>query len=121
MALFPKYVPCSIGPPTCKRKKIRRVFSECDDCIQKGLPFDYYHSNKKQTGRPPIIEFGSVEEGIIADWVEADMGSRMTTKMVNEHRLCIGKPPVSKNVVLCHIKRMKPIISTIKKKITRQQ
>ena len=40
----------------------------------------------------------------------------MTTKMVNEHRKSVGLPPVSKGVISRHIRRMSPVVTTIKKK-----
>ena len=43
------------------------------------------------------------------------MGYRMTTKMVNEHRLNVGLDAVSVGVIRRHFKKMKPVITAIKK------
>ena len=99
-----------------KHRKIRSIFLECEELLCKGLSFNQNKSKKLRTGRPPVILPGSVEEGIIADWMEANMGARMTTKMVNEHRRSQGLDTVSKNVILRHVKRMTPKVTTIKKK-----
>ena len=46
-----------------------------------------YHSqtlaNERLKGRTPLIKRGSVDEGIIADWMEAGLGFGYTAKMVN--------------------------------------
>ena len=56
-----------------------------------------YHGLTKRNqcgGRPQIIQQGSVEEGIIAEWMEADLGFRFTTLMVNQHRIDEGNYPI---------------------------
>ena len=38
-----------------------------------------------------MIEVGSPEEVIIADWMEANLGFRNTTIMINRHRMDEGR------------------------------
>ena len=60
---------------TNKTRKIRQVFLECEDLLNKGKCFNFNRTRELRTGRPSIIQPGSVEEDIIADWMEADMGA----------------------------------------------
>ena len=49
-----------------------------------------YHGLTKRNqcgGRPQIIQPGSIEEEIIAEWMESSLGFRFTTLMVNQHRI----------------------------------
>ena len=104
------------GSVSNKNRKIRKVFLECEESLNKGIQFNANKTKELRTGRPPVIQRGSIEEGIIADWMEADMGARMTTKMVNEHRKSEGLELVSINVILRHMKKMAPKVTPIKKK-----
>lgn len=66
-------------------------------------------------GRPQTIEAGSIEEGIIAEWMEAGLGFKFTTSMVNQYRIEVGTTPVTISAVYHHFDRMKPVISKITK------
>ena len=66
-------------------------------------------------GRPNMIEAGSPEEFIIADWMEANLGFRNTTIMVNQHRIDEGRVPVGRNTVMNAFNRMDPLVTPIKK------
>ena len=66
-------------------------------------------------GRPPIIEEGSIEEQLIADWMEDNMGFRNTTILINSYRLDEGKIPVSRSAVMNAFDRMDPKLNNIQK------
>ena len=70
---------------------------------------------KWNKGRPPVIEEGSLEEHLIADWMEDNMGFRNTTILINNYRVEEGKIPVSRSAVMNAFDRMDPKINTIKK------
>ena len=67
-----------------KRDYVKRILSQCASCAKNKVP---YHSqtlaNERLKGRTPLIKRGSVDEGIIADWMEAGLGFGYTAKMVN--------------------------------------
>ena len=62
-----------------------------------------------------ILE-GSSDEGTVADWMEANIEFRMTTIMVNQHRVEEGRFPVGRNAVMNAFDRMNPILSKIQKR-----
>ena len=51
-------------------------------------------------GRKTMIDKGTYEEAIIADWMEQGLGFRMTTLMVNQHRHEEGLIPVGRSCVI---------------------
>ena len=53
--------------------------------------------------------------------MEQNMGARLTTIMVNEHREQEGLTHVSVSAVLAHFHRMQPLVTKIKKKATSKQ
>ena len=62
-----------------------------------------------------LILPGSVEEGLIADWMEAGLGFRHTTTMVNQHRREEGLRIVGRSCVMSTFDRMNPILTNIAK------
>ena len=62
-----------------------------------GIP--YKRITHQVYGRRTLINIGSKEVYIIADWMEAGMGVPQTTVMVNEHRTNMGLPHVGKTCV----------------------
>ena len=70
---------------------------------------------KWNKGRPSVIEQGSHEEQLIADWMEENMGFRTTTILINHYRVEEGKIPVSRSAVMNAFDRMDPKINTIMK------
>ena len=70
--------------PPHTRRKILRTLQHIMICIRAGLPFAGKLGTT--TGRHILITKGSIEEELIARWMEAHLGFRMTTMLVNEHR-----------------------------------
>ena len=71
--------------------------------------------SKESFIRPLAIEEGSVEEELIAKWMESHLGFRMTTLLVNEHRKEEGKERVSVSAVMNAFYRLNPKVSIIEK------
>ena len=67
------------------------------------------------TGRKILIESGSTEEELIARWMEAHLGFRMTTMLVNEHRREEGKERVGVSAVMNAFYRLQPKVNIIQK------
>ena len=104
-----------------KEKDNTKVLVELDGSLNKDLPYIHNNSNVKQTGRIVFIKTGSAEEGIIADWMEDNMETRMTAEMANKHRENEGVDSVSQTVIVCNYNKMKPLITNVKKATRRQQ
>ena len=69
--------------PTKFSRRVKHVLEQLNT---KGIEkFDGNDIRTLNTGRPQIILPGSSEEGIIADWMEDNMGFRNTMVMVNQH------------------------------------
>ena len=85
---------------------VRNVLDQLNTKIDD---FNSRDGRSKNKGRPRIISPGSSDEGIIADWMEDNMGFRNTTVMVNQHRRDEGRGPVGKNAVMNAFDRMDPI------------
>lgn len=99
--------------PRSARLKIERVLENILCCICDG--HDFEGKFFMYTGRPLAIEEGSVEEELIAKWMESHLGFRMTTLLVNEHRKEEGKERVSVSAVMNAFYRLNPKVSIIEK------
>jgi len=67
-------------------------------CIMSDEPFDGRLGTT--TGRHILIKPGSVEEELIAVWMESNLGLRLTTILVNEHRREEGSEQVGVAAVI---------------------
>ena len=67
------------------------------------------------TGRKILIESGSTDEELITRWMEAHLGFRMTTMLVNEHRREEGKERVGVSAVMNAFYRLQPKVNIIQK------
>ena len=56
-----------------------------------------------------------VNEGIIADWMEAGLGFRFTTRMVNQHRMEEGRKIIGRSASTNHFDRMYPVLTKVSK------
>ena len=99
--------------PQHTRRKIRRTLSKILECMVNAEPFD--GTLGKSTGRPILINSGSTEEELIANWMEQHLGFRMTTMLVNEHRREEGKERVGVSAVMNAFYRLAPKITIIEK------
>ena len=99
--------------PPSARRKIRRTLDKIMLCIVSGEPFDGRLG--VSTGRNILISPGSVEEELIATWMESHLGFRMTTMLVNEHRREEGSERVGVTSVINAFYRLKPRINIIEK------
>ena len=70
----------------------------------------------RRNKNPPLIKPGSVDESIVADWIEAGLVYRYTTIMVNQHRADEGREIIGRNAVMNAVKSMRPKIQKIQKR-----
>ena len=92
--------------PPHTRRKIRRTLDLVISNFKNGTVFDGVHESA--AGGPVSIKPGSVDETLIADWMEAHVGFRMTTLLVNEHRKEQGEERVSVSAVMSAFYRLNP-------------
>ena len=100
--------------PNKKRRQVRRVLMEVWECIQTQTVYD--DGRRRKAGRIPMISEGDVDETIIADWMEQGLGFRHTLAMVNQSRIERGLIHVGISALIYAFRRMKPVISKIRKK-----
>ena len=98
-----------------QRRVIRRTLEEIVRCAAEGVMFDGKIEAKDKTGRQIIILPGSIEELLIANYMEAYCGFRQTTFIVNEHRRQQGDERVSVYCVMAAFYRLKPKVDVLQK------
>ena len=98
-----------------QRRKVRRILESVHECRFRNTDYDGRSKRKYNKGRTILILPGSVEEGLIADWMEAGLGFRHTTTMVNQHRREEGLRIVGRSCVMSTFDRMNPILTNIAK------
>ena len=86
---------------------------ELVECVKNKIRYDGRDRRRTNKGRPAMIDTGSPEKGIIADWMEAGLGFRNTTIMVNRHRVDEVRVPVGRNAVMNAFDRMDTLINKI--------
>jgi hypothetical protein len=101
--------------PKNSRRYVKHIIQSTVQCINNKVSYHGLTKRNESGGRPQIIQQGSVEEGIIAEWMEAGLGFRFTTLMVNQHRIDEGNYPIGRNAVMNHFDRMRPKITKIQK------
>ena len=99
--------------PPHTRRLIRRTLQLIIKTFKTGIIFDDKYETA--TGRPVSIKPGSTKETLIANWMEAHVGFRMTTLLVNEHRREQGEARVSVSAIMSAFYRLQPKITAIKK------
>ena len=92
---------------------VKRTLDEIMLCMREGVEFDGTLRNKAKTGRKILITPGSVEENLIATWMESHCGFRFTTEQVNEHRKQQGDVGVSRYAVMAAFYRLDPKIDVL--------
>ena len=79
---------------------VRKTLENIMVCMHKGEVFDGTIRWKFKKCRKILIESGSIEETLIANWMEAHCGFRFTTELVNEHRRQQGGDGVSRFAIM---------------------
>ena len=82
---------------------------------KKNKSYDGRDVRRENTGRPVEIEVGSVDEALLADWMEDNLGFRQTTIFLNQHRTDEGRQPVGRSAVMAAFDRMNPKIDRVAK------
>ena len=78
-------------------RTIRRTLQDIIEHSEKYEEYAGYKNRRKPTLK---IKKGSYEETLIANWTTSQLGFRMTTYFVNEHRLQDNQGPVSRYTVM---------------------
>ena len=60
---------------------------------------------------------GSIDEMMIADWMEDNMGFRKTTEFLNQHWTVEGSFPVGRSAVMNAFDRMIPKVTRVTKEV----
>lgn len=97
------------------RRYIENILEDAPGCLHNRISYLGLTRCNSNQGRSQLIHPGSIEEGIIADWMEARLGFTFTTRMVNKHRKEEGMYPIGRSAVINHFDRMQPIITKIQK------
>ena len=103
--------------PAQKHRKVRRILMQYCATKNKNQLFDGYDLRKWNTGRPVVIEQGSKDEALLADWLEDNLGFRRATEFLNEHRVDEGRLPIGRSAVMNAFNRMSPRIDRIQKTV----
>ena len=102
--------------PQTHSRYIKRILTRVNELQLKNVPYTGQSGQQLGgSGRKPLIQQGSMEEQIIADWMEQGLGFRQTTKMVNQHRRDQGLTLVGRSAVRNHFEKMNPVISRTQK------
>ena len=95
---------------------IKRILVNVNECTKTKTTYtgdSFFHKKK---GKEAVILEGNVEEIIIAEWLEANIGYRNTTIMVNVHMIDEGLGIVGRSVVMNAAKRMAPLVIEVQKR-----
>jgi len=101
-----------------QRRVVRRTLEEIMRCLREGKEFDGHISNNEKLGRKILILPGSIEEALIANWMDSHCGFRMTTYMVNEHRRQQDDVEVSRYAVMSAFYRLNPKVDVLSKVVS---
>ena len=88
-------------------------------CVKEGEDFDGHIRNNQKLGRNILILPGSIKEALIANWMEAHCGFRMTTLMANEHRRQQDNIEVSRYAVMAAFYQLNPKVDVLSKVFSR--
>ena len=92
---------------------VRRTLDEIMLCMRKGVKFDRTLQHKAKRGHMILILPGSVEENLIATWIESQCGFRFTTEQINEHCRQQGDVRVSRYALMAAIYWLDPKINVL--------
>ena len=92
---------------------VRRILENVSWYEKKGMKYDGKDSDFFNKKRSDLIQPGSFEEELIADWMEQNLSFRNTLIMVNSHRVQEEKIPVGRNTLMHAFDRMVPLINII--------
>ena len=98
-----------------RKRFIRNTMNVINKCAENNITYDGKRIFHKQAGAPIILKSGSVEESMIADYLEGGFGYRFTTLMVNTQRVDEGLRVVGRSAVMNAAKRMIPVVTKIEK------
>ena len=97
-------------------RMILNVLNDVTDCLARGLEYDGSREQIDNVRESRKLKAGSLDEQLIANWMEDGLGFRLTTMLLNSHRQQQGLPLVGLKSVYNAIHRMSPRFSRIEKK-----
>ena len=103
--------------PKTKRRIVKRILNDQLTQEQLNKPYDGRDMRRMNPERPTVIEPGSVDEGLLADWMEDNHDFRQSTIFLNQHRTEEGRMPVERSAVMNAFDRMNPRISLVQKQV----
>ena len=98
--------------PSKKKRNVVRVLRELQKC--RSLDISYPRENNKG-GRLALIQQGTEDEKIIANWMEMGIGFTNTLGMVNTSRLERSLEHVGRSAIVAAFRCMTPVITKISK------
>ena len=101
--------------PKTSRRYVIYIMEATVQCMKNRVSYHGLTKRNQCGGRPQIIQPGSVDERIIAKWMEVGLGFRFTTFMVNQYRIDEGNCPIERNAVMNHFDRMRSKITNVQK------
>ena len=84
------------------------MLKDINKCKELDIHYDgetYQNGDEKTGYRFTKIIDGSMEQTIIADWMEVNMGFCWTTDMVNQYRRDMGKTEIGRSAVMGKIEK----------------
>ena len=96
-----------------KRRIVKRILNDIltQEYIKK--PYDGRDMRRRNQVRSSVIEPGSVDEGLLVDWMEDNDGFRQTTIFLNQHRTKEGRMHVGRSAVMNALDRMNSKINLV--------
>ena len=91
-----------------KRRIVKRILNDILTQEHLRKPYDGRDIRRSNQGRPRVIESGSVDEGILVDYIEDNNGFRQTTIFLNQHRTEERRMPVGRSAVMSMFDYMNP-------------
>ena len=97
-------------------RMILNVLNDVTACLEEGLEYDGSRKQIDVVRETRKLKAGSLDEQLIADWMEDGLGYRLTTMLLNSHRQQQGLPLVGLKSIYNAINRLSPRFSRIDKK-----
>ena len=74
--------------------KISQVLNNVTDCLERGLEYNGKRQHYDEVRKTRKLKVGSLDEQLIADWIEDGLGLRQTAMLLNSHHQQQGLPEV---------------------------
>ena len=95
---------------------ILKVLNDVTDCLDRGIEYNGKRQQFDILRGTRKLKLGSLDEQLIADWIEDGLGFRLTTMLLNSHSQQQGLTLVGQKSVYNAINQLSPRFSRIEKK-----